>query len=42
VQDTVGSGGGAAAELERLAALKANGTISDAEFQQMKAKVLSG
>jgi hypothetical protein len=41
VQDTVGSGG-AAAELERLAALKANGTISDAEFQQMKAKVLSG
>ena len=39
VQDAAGSGG-AASELERLAALKANGTITDAEFQQMKAKVL--
>ena len=40
VQDAAGSGS-AASELERLAALKANGTISDAEFQQMKAKVVS-
>ena len=41
VQDAAGSSG-AASELERLAALKANGTISDAEFQQMKSKILSG
>ena len=41
VQDAAGTGG-AAAELERLAGLKASGTITDAEFQQMKAKVLAG
>jgi hypothetical protein len=39
VKDAAG-GTSAASELERLAALKADGTITDAEFQQMKAKVL--
>ena len=39
VQQASGTGG-AAGELERLAALKANGSITDAEFQQMKAKVV--
>ena len=41
VQQAAGTGG-PAAELERLAALKANGSITDAEFQQMKAKVVGG
>ena len=41
VQDAAGTGG-AAAELERLAELKASGAITDAEFQQMKAKVITG
>ena len=40
VQQAAGTGG-AASELERLAALKASGAITDAEFQQMKAKVVS-
>ena len=41
VQQAAGTTGSAADELARLADLKANGTISDAEFQQAKAKVLS-
>lgn len=41
VQQSAGAGGGAAAELERLAALKADGSITDAEFQQLKGKVLA-
>ena len=43
IRDAVGSGdaGGPAAELERLAALKANGTIDEAEFQKLKAQVVS-
>ena len=41
VQDAAGTGG-SAAELERLAGLKASGAITDAEFQQMKAKVITG
>jgi Short C-terminal domain len=35
-----GSGGGAAAEISRLADLKAQGVITDAEFQAGKAKAL--
>lgn len=35
-----GSASGIASELERLAALRANGTIDDAEFAALKAKVL--
>ena len=44
IRDAVGSGGGggASAELERLAALKANGTIDEAEFQKLKAQVVGG
>ena len=34
-------GGSPADELTRLAALKADGTIDDAEFQRLKAKVLA-
>jgi hypothetical protein len=41
VQDAAGTGG-AAAELERLAGLKASGAITDAEFEQMKAKIVTG
>jgi len=43
IRDAVGSGGGggAASELERLAALKANGTIDEAEFQKLKAQIVS-
>jgi hypothetical protein len=43
IRDTVGtSGGGSPAdELNRLADLKAKGVIDDAEFQQLKAKVVS-
>ncbi len=41
IRDAVGGGGGPAAELERLAALKANGTIDEAEFQKLKAQVVS-
>jgi hypothetical protein len=40
VQDAAGTGG-AAAELTRLAALKADGHITDAEFEKLKAKVLA-
>jgi hypothetical protein len=42
IKDTVGSSGGSPAdELNRLADLKAKGVIDDAEFQQLKAKVLA-
>ena len=42
VQQSAGSGTSSADELARLAQLKANGTLSDAEFEQAKAKVLNG
>ena len=42
VQQAAGTTGSTADELARLAALKANGTITDAEFEQAKAKALSG
>jgi hypothetical protein len=42
VQQAAGSSGGTADELSRLADLKANGTLSDAEFEQAKAKLLNG
>ena len=41
VQQAAGTGGSTADELARLADLKANGTITDAEFEQAKAKALS-
>jgi hypothetical protein len=43
VRRTAGTAGTASpsAELERLAALKEKGVISDTEFEQMKAKVLA-
>jgi hypothetical protein len=41
IQNAVGSGASPADELSRLAALKADGTIDDAEFQRLKAKVIS-
>ena len=40
VQETAGSGG-TAAELERLAGLKASGVLTDEEFAQQKAKLLA-
>jgi hypothetical protein len=40
VQSVAGSSGGVSAELERLAALKDKGVISEAEFAQQKAKLL--
>ena len=40
IQSAAG-GSSAADELSRLADLKAKGVISDAEFQQMKAKVVN-
>src|SRR3954447_23699218 len=42
VQQAAGTGGGTADEIARLAALKANGTITEAEFEQAKAKALAG
>jgi hypothetical protein len=36
----VSGGGSVADELEKLTALKANGTISDADFEAAKAKLL--
>jgi Short C-terminal domain len=39
---TSGGGGGTADELARLADLKANGVIDDAEFEQLKQKAISG
>ncbi|HZM41731.1 MAG TPA: SHOCT domain-containing protein [Acidimicrobiales bacterium] len=41
IRETV-SVGGPAAELTRLATLRDNGTISEDEFQTMKAKVVAG
>ena len=41
VQQAAGTTGSTADELARLADLKANGTITDAEFEQLKAKALS-
>ena len=41
VQDTA-AGGNPADQLAKLADLKAQGAISDAEFNQMKAKIVSG
>jgi hypothetical protein len=40
VQSTTGSVGSAADELARLADLKAQGVIDDAEFQRLKAKAI--
>ena len=43
IRSTAGSGGtGAADELARLADLRDKGTITDAEFQTMKARVVGG
>ena len=41
VQDTVQDGTSTADELSKLADLKAKGVITDAEFEQQKAKILS-
>jgi hypothetical protein len=40
VQNVAGSGGGSADEIARLADLRDRGVISEAEFQQAKAKAL--
>jgi Short C-terminal domain/Phospholipase_D-nuclease N-terminal len=37
-----GGGGGAVDDLSRLAALRDSGTITDAEFESMKARVVGG
>ena len=41
VQDAAGSGGGTADQLAKLADLKAQGVITDAEFAQQKSKLLA-
>jgi len=41
VQNVAGSGGSTADELARLADLREKGVISDAEFEQLKAKAMS-
>ena len=41
VQDAAGTGGGTADELTKLADLKAQGVITDVEFEQQKAKLLA-
>ncbi|MGZ4800029.1 MAG: SHOCT domain-containing protein [Acidimicrobiia bacterium] len=41
MQDAAGTSGSPADELARLADLKAKGVIDDAEFQKLKAKVVS-
>jgi hypothetical protein len=41
IQNAVGSAPSAADELARLATLKAEGAIDDAEFQRLKAKVVN-
>jgi heme exporter protein D len=41
VQQTAGTGGGTADELTKLAQLKDQGVITDTEFAQQKAKLLS-
>jgi Short C-terminal domain len=40
IQSAVGSTGGSADELAKLAALKADGTLTEAEFNTAKAKLL--
>jgi len=42
VRAAAGSGTSAADQLQKLADLKANGTIDDAEFERLKAQVLTG
>ena len=42
VQQAAGTGDSVADQLAKLADLKANGTIDDAEFQRLKAQVVSG
>jgi hypothetical protein len=42
VRQTAGSGGGAAGEIERAKALLDNGTITQNEFDAIKAKALAG
>jgi hypothetical protein len=42
VQQAAGTSGGGSVELQRLADLKAQGVISDAEFETAKAKALNG
>jgi hypothetical protein len=41
VRDAAGSSGGSADELAKLADLRQRGVITDAEFEQQKAKVLA-
>jgi hypothetical protein len=41
VRQTAGSGGGSAAEIEKAKALLDNGTITQAEFDALKAKALA-
>jgi ABC-type multidrug transport system fused ATPase/permease subunit len=41
VQQAAGTGGGAADQLAKLADLKANGTIDEAEFQRLKSQIVS-
>jgi hypothetical protein len=42
VRQTAGSGGGSAAEIEKAKALLDNGTITQQEFDALKAKALAG
>ena len=41
IQDAAGASASPGDELARLAALKDQGAITDAEFQQMKAKIIN-
>ena len=41
IREAAGASGGVADELERLAALKERGVLSDEEFQDQKAKLLA-
>lgn len=41
VQDAAGSGGGTADQLSKLADLRAQGVLTDAEFEAQKAKLLA-
>jgi hypothetical protein len=41
IRDAAGASGGVAEELEKLAALKDRGVISDAEFESQKSKLLA-
>ena len=42
VRAVAGSGGSVADQLSKLADLKANGTIDDAEFERLKAQAIAG